>query len=393
MHMALPSRPHLRLASLSGHVSPLPQGHKAAAAAAADASLVALCTHEGGPHVAAYLDGLAEDPRVSHVVLADPTGHWVGQAKDILGPKLLAKTYTDPIRMLAEVRPPMAVVAMEAVLAPPVIEAALRAGCHVLAEKPACVDLEAFDRLQNISLQEGRHLMLAFANRIRPEVQRAAELSAGGSLGKLYACEMHTVADQKRLTNPAYHSRWEASQARAGGGHLIWLGVHFLDMANVLMGCAPTECTGFTANVGGQPLDVEDAAAAALRFENGALGTITSGYYNAGGPKHSHIKLWGSKGWLELNFEPIANDGRGRAPLRWEIYGGEHEDVQEYLPPEGTAGGYGPYVSACVSAALGSGGSGTTVPPPVQPSEARAVLATVFAIYESQRTGRAVQIA
>lgn len=43
-------------------------------------------------------------------------------------------------------------------------------------------------------------------------------------------------------------------------------GIHFLDLANVLMGCHPAECTGFTANVGGQPLDVEDAAAAALRF-------------------------------------------------------------------------------------------------------------------------------
>ena len=88
-------------------------------------------------------------------------------------------------------------------------------------------------------------------------------------------------------------------------------------MANVLLlGCKPLEVTGFTANVGGQPLDVEDAAAAALRYENGALGTITSGYYNDGGPKHSHIKVWGSKGWLELNFEPIANEGLERAPLR-----------------------------------------------------------------------------
>ena len=59
----------------------------------------------------------------------------------------------------------------------------------------------------------------------------------------------------------------------------------------------------------GQPLDTEDAAAAALRYDSGALGTISSGYYNQGGPKHSHMKIWGSHGWLEMNFEPIANDG------------------------------------------------------------------------------------
>jgi hypothetical protein len=49
-------------------------------------------------------------------------------------------------------------------------------------------------------------------------------LFGGGAGDYRYACEMHTVADQKRLTHPAYHQRWEASLARAGGGHLIWLG-------------------------------------------------------------------------------------------------------------------------------------------------------------------------
>ena len=47
---------------------------------------------------------------------------------------------------------------------------------------------------------------------------------------------MHTIADQKRLTDPSYHDRWEASVERAGGGHLIWLGIHFLDMASFITG-------------------------------------------------------------------------------------------------------------------------------------------------------------
>eukprot|EP01052_Picozoa_sp_SAG31_P007922 SAG31_NODE_388_length_16371_cov_5.228982_9_plen_69_part_00 len=60
----------------------------------------------------------------------------------------------------------------------------------------------------------GHKLMLAFANRVRPEVQKARELVVSGSMGKVYAVEMHTVADQKRLKDTAYHSRWEASVAR-----------------------------------------------------------------------------------------------------------------------------------------------------------------------------------
>ena len=50
------------------------------------------------------------------------------------------------------------------------------------------------------------------------------------------------------------------------------------------------------------------------RYEDGSLGTITSGYYNPLSPsspgKHSHVKIWGSGGWLEINFEPIANQVR-----------------------------------------------------------------------------------
>jgi hypothetical protein len=48
----------------------------AASGGAAAAPLVALCTHKGGPHVTAYIAGLASDPLVQRVVLADPTGHW-----------------------------------------------------------------------------------------------------------------------------------------------------------------------------------------------------------------------------------------------------------------------------------------------------------------------------
>ena len=55
-------------------------------------------------------------------------------------------------------------------------------------------------------------------------------------LSQVYAVEMHTIADQKRLTDPSYHDRWEASVERAGGGHLIWLGIHFLDMASFITG-------------------------------------------------------------------------------------------------------------------------------------------------------------
>ena len=168
---------------------------------------VCFCTHEGGPHVQSYLDGMRDTVEVAQVALSDPTGHWVQAARDTLGDKLTS-LHTDPEEMIAELRPDCAIVAYEAVLAPPVVRAALEGGCHVLAEKPACVSIEAIDELVALAAKTQRKLMLAFANRVRPEVQKARELVTTGALGKIYALEMHTIADQKRLTAPEYWERW-----------------------------------------------------------------------------------------------------------------------------------------------------------------------------------------
>jgi len=99
------------------------------------------------------------------------------------------------------------------------------------------------------------------------------------------------VADQTRLTRPGYGERWEASKARAGGGHLVWLGIHWLDLMMYITDSAITDVAGFTATVGEDAQgDVEDSATAALRFDNGTLGTITSGYYTDAGVSSGQLR-------------------------------------------------------------------------------------------------------
>src|SRR5205085_10385360 len=181
--------------------------------------------------------------------------------------------------------------------APPVIAMALDAGCHVLAEKPSCVRVEDFEPLARKAEQKHRHLMLALANRVHPLVQEARRLVREGAIGKLYGVEAHFLADQSRLKREDYRKAWFCSKARAGGGHLIWLGIHWLDLVFYITGRTADQVTGFTGVVGGQPIDVEDAAALALHFDGGALGTLTSGYYLDHG-KAAHIQLWGEDGWL-----------------------------------------------------------------------------------------------
>src|SRR5262245_17134887 len=109
---------------------------------------VALLTHSGGAHVDAYLTALAATDECAEVLLADPDAKWEEAARRVLGKKL-TQVVRDSKPVLADHRPQMALVSMEARLAPPVIDAALDAGCHVFAEKPACVRVEDFVPLVN----------------------------------------------------------------------------------------------------------------------------------------------------------------------------------------------------------------------------------------------------
>ena len=100
---------------------------------------------------------------------------WVAlaAARKALGQKLTSFE-KDHARALAEYKPGvMALVTLEAVQAPPVIQAALEANCYVLAEKPSCVRSEDFEPLVRLADRQHRQLMLALAHRRRGTIQAA----------------------------------------------------------------------------------------------------------------------------------------------------------------------------------------------------------------------------
>jgi predicted dehydrogenase len=338
---------------------------------------VGVITEAQGAHLSAYFDSLAKAEEAETVVLADPSGQSLAPARKALGAKLRG-TYQDAAAMLHREQPAMALVSLPADIAPPAIDAALEAGCHVFAEKPACVRAADFAKLVEKAQRKHRLLMLALANRLNPAVQEARRLLHDGKLGKVYGVEVHIIADHTRLTREAYRNQWVAHKARAGGGHLIWLGIHWLDLALYLTGTKVQQVAGFAGVVGGQPFDVEDSAAVALRFENGTFGTLTSGYYLDKG-YHQHIQVWGEHGWLKLaSLEDI--------PLEWySTKGAGDATVQRFTPPPGERG-YPPFVRAAVRASAG------LEPAPISGADCLHVLKAIFAFYEAARTGRAQSV-
>ena len=171
----------------------------------------------------------------------------------------------------------MAIVSLVASNSPPAIEALLEAGIPIMAEKPACVDPEDFAPLARLADEKGVPLMLALANRMRPDMGDARRIIAEGGIGELYAVRAVQVADQTRiqeLTEPD----WTFERARGGGGHLVWLGIHFVDLIRYVTGCDIEQVQALTGVVGGAPIDVEDLALVNMRLSGGALVSLFSGY-------------------------------------------------------------------------------------------------------------------
>jgi predicted dehydrogenase len=339
---------------------------------------VALLTEPGGPHLGIYVDLLGANPYVKEVSVADEGGEvfplcrekWTARFGEI-------PVYRDYRDLLRERQPDLVVVCFSSDHAPAPIEAALLAGSHVLAEKPACVNADDFARLNRMADGKGRHLMLAFATRMNPMVVKARELVRSGSLGKLYGATAFFIADQTRLRSPKYQASWFASKARAGGGFLIWLGIHYVDALQYITGQNVAGVCGFTANVGGQPIDVEDAAAITMEFNGGMVATLQTGYY-LDRHYHGQIRIWGSDGWLRAD---LING----TPMEWHL--NSEQQVRQMAAPPNASETYPAFIRAVVDS-VRTGGA-----PLVTGDECLHVLRAIFAAYTAASTGRTQKLA
>ena len=331
---------------------------------------VGVMTEAQGPHLEAYLSSLATADGVELVALVDPSEKSFEKAR--VGFEKASRrlqTFRDEREMLQAVHPKLTVVTLPAFQAPGPIQLALELGSHVIAEKPACVNVSDFQKLVRLADSKHLHLMLPLANRVNSHVKQARELVATGMIGQLYGTTLYTIGDQTRLTRKEFQQSWLASKAKAGGGYLIWLGIHWIDAVQMVSGQNIQQVCGMARNVGGQPIDVEDAAVLALEFDKGMVGTMHSGYYLDEGFQNQ-CTLWGSHGWLRF-------DVTAESLLEWySTLPGAPKGVQTLRVTRPT-NPYAPFVQAAVNCALG------TEAPPITSAEGLHVLKVIFAFYDA----------
>ncbi len=152
--------------------------------------------------------------------------------------------------------------------APQTIES-LRAGKHVLCEKPVALNYNEAAEMTRVARETGKTLGIAYYRRMYPKLRRARQLIAEGAIGRPLLAEAScqewfNAEDGQRL--------WFLDPAMAGGGPLYDIGSHRIDALNFLFG-KPVRACGQLANVV-HDRPVEDCATVLIEYENGVRGVV-----------------------------------------------------------------------------------------------------------------------
>ncbi len=146
---------------------------------------------------------------------------------------------------------------------------ALRAGAHVLCEKPMAMRLNEAQLMVETAAQYRRTLGVAYYRRVYPKVHRAMELIQQGVIGQpvmaFASCHSQLPADQTRRS-------WLLDPAQAGGGPIYDIGSHRIDLLNYMFG-TPQEVRACLSNAVHR-IPVEDSATVLIKYPHGLHGVV-----------------------------------------------------------------------------------------------------------------------
>lgn len=203
--------------------------------------------------------------------------------------------------------------------------AALRAGCHVLCEKPPALNVDQAKEMAAEAKTQGKRLAFGLHRRFEAEVETGHSYMTAGRLGDVYHASIELF---RRRGIPGLGS-WFTTKAVSGGGALIDIGVHELDRVHYMMGqpkpVAVSSMThaAFGSNpetynylrmwgqpVPGGPFDVDDLAAAFIRFENN-ISLMVQVSWAANTPQSESVRIMGTKGGIYIGangFQILTED-------------------------------------------------------------------------------------
>jgi UDP-N-acetyl-2-amino-2-deoxyglucuronate dehydrogenase len=265
--------------------------------------------------------------------------------------------------------------------------AAIKAGKHVLVEKPLEITTQRCDEMIRAAQQAGVQLGCIFQSRFLPVNQFIYQQVKTGALGKIVLGDAYV----KWYRPQAYYDQaaWRGTWGLEGGGALITQAIHQVDLLNWILGpvkwvSAQMDCFAH------EKIEVEDTLVAALRFASGALGIIeaTTSVYH-GYPKK--LEIHGDKGTMVLVDTQIET---------WKQQGLSDEDSQANIARfsgEDQSGTYSDPMALSyrlhqlqIEDFIKAVDTGTT--PLVDGIEGRKAVELVEAVYNSAKEGKPVTL-
>jgi predicted dehydrogenase len=300
-----------------------------------------------------------KEPAVRLVGVADPAPGAAAAAADLGLP--CYPRYED---LLDAARLEAVIVSLPHAALSAVAAACARRGLHVLVEKPMGVTLAEAGAVIAAARAGGARLMVNFVHRFRAEYRQAQRLIAAGVVGRpVLILDSMTSG---RSTMPA----WVWDRAIAGGGMMMYNGVHSVDRLAWLAG-SPIARVGGAAGTFSYPVEVEDTLVGVVVFRDGALGAVIQHKSDASVTLGGwDTAVWGTRGAIRVSGGVL------------EV-ASEAERTRLNVPEEDRfLGATREFVGAI---------TGCRDPSPGGIDGYRA-LAGVLALYEAAATGRTVQV-
>ncbi len=263
--------------------------------------------------------------------------------------------------------------------------AALKAGKHVLCEKPIEITVEKIDAMLTAAEASGCILSAVFQSRFGEGALTVKKAVDAGRFGRLTLCSAYIkwFRTQAYYDSGAWRGTWEVD----GGGALMNQGVHAIDLLTWFAG-VPCEVKANIATLAHDRIAVEDTAVAALKFPSGALGVI-EGATSAYPGWNKRVELSGDQGSVILEDDEIKF---------WQ-FAEELPEDEKIRSGGGAAIGGG----AANPLAIGIEGHRRQIEdlcnairekrqPAISGRDARNAVAVIRAIYQSAQTGATVTV-
>lgn len=161
----------------------------------------------------------------------------------------------------------------------PAATALLRAGKHVLTEKPMATCLEGCDAMLAVAKEGGALLGVVAQNRFKTPMMKLKRVLESGLIGKV----LHAQADSFWWRGGNYYDLWwRGTWSKEGGGCTMNHAVHHIDLFQWMMGGLPAEVRSVSLNLAHENSEVEDFSTSVLVYPSGSVGQITASLVHHG---------------------------------------------------------------------------------------------------------------